>query len=198
MAFQIRGPNILAFREGVNASNKISDIMKFVVITGPESAGKTTLAKTLSEQLGALYVEEYARLYLRGLERPYDEHDLLAIARGQVNLMQLAATQSQEPYIICDTDLTVMKIWSEVKYGFCHPWIDKTLCEAPADLYLLCRPDIPWADDPLREHPEDRSQLFDRYHTLLSSEQWPFVCIQGQQKQVRIDQAMQAIHAHCL
>lgn len=198
MAFQIRIPNILAFREGVNASNEISDIMKFVVITGPESAGKTTLAKALSEHLGAPYVEEYARTYLRGLERPYDADDLLAIAQGQVNTMRQAAIQSKAPYIICDTDLTVMKIWSEVKYGFCHPWIDKTLREAPADLYLLCRPDIPWADDPLRENPKDRPLLFDLYHTLLSSEQWPFACIRGQQKQVRIDQALQAIRAHCL
>jgi len=54
-----------------------------------------------------------------------------------------------------------------VKYGKCHEWITTKLEQNIYDLYLLCDIDLPWQSDPLREHPEMRSELFGMYKDLL-------------------------------
>ncbi|MCB0529363.1 MAG: ATP-binding protein, partial [Saprospiraceae bacterium] len=54
-----------------------------IVVTGPESSGKTTLAAALSDQLAAPVVPEFAREYLAHLGRAYQREDLAAIGAGQ-------------------------------------------------------------------------------------------------------------------
>jgi nicotinamide riboside kinase len=54
-----------------------------ITIVGPESSGKTTLASNLANQLGCLWVPEYARAYLDQLDRRYELDDLALIAEGQ-------------------------------------------------------------------------------------------------------------------
>ena len=55
-----------------------------ITIVGPESSGKTTLARELASFYDAPWVAEYARKYLEGLGRPYEENDLNHIAEGQL------------------------------------------------------------------------------------------------------------------
>jgi NadR type nicotinamide-nucleotide adenylyltransferase len=146
---------------------KIQIGMMRVVITGPESTGKTYLAEVLSRELGAPWVPEYAREFLWQLHRSYVEADLLEIAKGQVKSEEAAAHSSPE-ILILDTDLLVIKIWSEFKFGRCHPWIEQQLEQRKGDLYLLCLPDIPWEPDPQREHPYQREELLTIYRQELS------------------------------
>lgn len=133
-----------------------------ISIIGPESTGKTTLARQLSKRYNAVLVKEFAREYLTSLERPYSQQDLDRIALGQNNFEHVAINSSS-PVIVCDTDLNVIKIWSEVKYGNASPFILELLEKMPDRLYLLLRPDIRWDPDPLRENPDDREMLFERY-----------------------------------
>src|SRR5688572_19522645 len=58
-----------------------------ITIVGPESSGKTTLARELASIFGAPWVPEYAREYLEGLGRPYVENDLNRIAEGQLGVI---------------------------------------------------------------------------------------------------------------
>ena len=62
----------------------MNQIIYKITITGPESSGKTTLARQLAEAFDTLWVPEYAREYIDQLNRPYRESDLLEIAKGQV------------------------------------------------------------------------------------------------------------------
>ena len=154
--------------------------MRKVVITGPESSGKTTLATALAAHYQVPWLPEYARTYLDHLDRPYREEDLLAIAQGQV-LQEDEAFQSRPRLLLCDTSLLVIKIWSDYRYGRCHPWIEKQLAQRPIDHYLLCRPDIPWQPDPQRENPHDRNELFDLYQKAL--QHYSYSSIEGSQPQ---------------
>ncbi|MDF9794771.1 NadR type nicotinamide-nucleotide adenylyltransferase [Catalinimonas alkaloidigena] len=140
-----------------------------ITITGPESSGKTTLSRTLAEKFNTLWVPEYARDYINQLHRPYEESDLLEIARGQLAREDEYAQQTRQIYF-CDTSLEVIKIWSEFKFKRCHPWILEQHQKRKADFYLLCAPDLPWEDDPQRENPDDREELFEIYQQELSGE----------------------------
>lgn len=55
-----------------------------ITIVGPESSGKTTLARQLADHFGCPWVPEYAREYLEGLGRPYEERDLAIMAERQL------------------------------------------------------------------------------------------------------------------
>lgn len=136
--------------------------MKLISITGPESTGKSSLAQALAGHYRTVWVKEYAREYLQGLGRKYVYKDIVEIAKGQFDREQQAAITT-DGMLFCDTDLLVCKIWSLFKFGKVDPWIQNKAREHRYDLYLLCDIDLPWADDPMREHPQSRQELFDLY-----------------------------------
>jgi nicotinamide riboside kinase len=55
-----------------------------IIVTGPESSGKTTLCNALSKHFNLPFSKEYAREYLNTLKRDYNPDDLLKIAKGQL------------------------------------------------------------------------------------------------------------------
>ena len=139
-----------------------------VRVTGPESSGKTTLARGLAWCLDGWFVAEQARPYLAKLDGPYQEADLLKIWEAQLRAEQYALS-SGASFIICDTGPEVIRIWSEVRYGRCAASVRRACEEVKYDLTLLCTPDLPWTYDPLREHPDvaARWALFARYQRML-------------------------------
>ena len=149
-------------------------ISKIVVLTGPESCGKTTLAEQLSEHTRAPLVTESSRDYLDqkisgDSHFRYSEIDLLEIA-SQQHKQETQALDSKPGLLICDTDLLVLIIWSEVRFGHCHPWILDTFRDTLGLYkrhYLLCDHDIPWEADALRENPSSRGELFELYRQKL-------------------------------
>ncbi len=153
--------------------------MKRIAITGPESTGKSSLARELARIFNTTWVPEYAREYLLELGLPYEEGDILKIAKGQLRSEEKMAHQASR-LLFCDTDFLVTRIWSIVKYGRCSPWIEKKLEEHRYDLYLLCNIDLPWEFDPLREHPDKRLMLFDLYHRELTHRGFPFAVVSGE------------------
>jgi len=170
-----------------------------IVLTGPESCGKTTLASGLGEMLRAHVVPEISREYLnqrlgRDSHFHYSEPDLLEIAGEQHRLEQLALGKNPE-LLLCDTDLLVLIIWSEVRFGTCHQWI---LDSFAANIvthkrhYLLCHYDVPWEADPLRENPDDREELFALYQDKLDFYQLDYSIMCGN-IEARLDQAMTVI-----
>jgi nicotinamide riboside kinase len=129
-------------------------------------------------------VPEYAREYIDQLERPYDEEDIFRIAKGQLLLEKEAEHKivkgnESAKYLFCDTDALVTKIWSDVKYGRCNPWILEQVEEHIYDLYLLCNIDLPWEYDPQREHPTMREKLFNIYLNEMKEREWNFRIVAG-------------------
>lgn len=162
-----------------------------LILTGPESTGKTTLAKRLSAHFNLPWVPEYARFYIDQLNRPYEQEDLQKIAQGQLNLFQEVAAQ-QHSLIICDTDILTIKIWSEYKYGDCHPSILQCFYPSKTQHYFLCGTSVPWAADPQREHPYDREGLYEIYKKELLAHQKSFSEIDGSLEE-RFTQALEIL-----
>jgi NadR type nicotinamide-nucleotide adenylyltransferase len=153
-------------------------LLKRIAITGPESTGKSKLAEQLAEAYDTVFVPEYAREYIDRLNRPYTREDILEIAKGQAGREDEAAGRAHG-FLFADTELIVTKIWSEVKYGVCDPWILGEIERRKYDLILLCYIDIPWENDPQREHPHMREKLFQLYFDELSERQLPFAVVSG-------------------
>lgn len=163
-----------------------------IAITGPESTGKSMLAGQLALHFSTEWVPEYARNYLNKLGRPYVQEDILTIARGQIRLEDECEKKALK-LMFCDTELIVTKIWSEFKYGSCDPWILGRINSGFYDLFLLCDVDLPWVDDPLREHPQSRRQLFDLYYSELEHRKFPFRVVSGLNEK-RLENALKAIY----
>jgi NadR type nicotinamide-nucleotide adenylyltransferase len=158
--------------------------IKKVAVIGPECTGKSELSATLADYFKTTWIPEYARGYLDNLTRPYQQHDLLTIAHGQLRLED-AWLPDANKIMICDTNLYVIKVWSEFKFGNCHPEILKLIASRHYDLYLLTYIDIPWEEDVQREHPDKRQQLFDIYRKEMENQSVPFVEIRGEREQRR-------------
>jgi len=148
-----------------------------VCLTGSECTGKTTLACALAELYQAPLVEEAARAYLAG-RTGYGCEDVLAIAREQLRL-EAEALATNSPLIVCDTDLLVIRIWWEVKYGALPKWVAEQMRHLPPRLYLLTAPDFPWQPDPLRESGGDRADLHRRYQRALKNGSQPWLELAG-------------------
>lgn len=158
--------------------------VKKVAVVGPECTGKSDLSEFLASHYNTEWVPEYARGYLDNLVRPYEQHDLLTIAHGQLRLEDKYENTCSE-LMICDTNLYVIKVWSEFKFGSCHPEILRYIASRKYDLYLLTQIDLPWVADPLREHPEKREELYAIYLKEMKNQPVPCVEIKGPREQRR-------------
>lgn len=136
-----------------------------VLITGPESSGKSFLSKALANHFNGIMVPEFSRQYLES-RSSYDESNLLEIAKGQYELEEKGVGQNPD-YLFCDTGQEVIMIWSSYKFQNIHPLINEMHSKSCYDLILLCKPNIAWEPDVLRENPNDRNRLFELYEGLL-------------------------------
>lgn len=167
---------------------------KRIVIIGPESTGKSTLTRQLATRFSTSYADEYARIYLEQLDRPYGEEDMIPMVSGQILEEERAAEQARNGLFFLDTDLYVFKVWYEDKYGTCAEAILREIALRHYDLYLLTAIDMPWMDDPLREHgsPEERHYFFHIYYDIVQQSGVPFAVVSGREEE-RLEQAVKAI-----
>ncbi|WP_235296926.1 AAA family ATPase [Portibacter marinus] len=167
--------------------------MKKIIITGPESSGKTTLAKDLARHYQVDFVKEYARKYLKEKWTNYDFEDVINIAEGQ-NKRERKATKNAEKLVICDTDLLTIKIWLEYKYGRSDEWVDSIISTYRNRIYLLCTPDMEWTEDDLRENPGDRDEIFEIYKENLEYYNLEYHILEGPKK-LRLREAISIIES---
>ncbi len=164
---------------------------KRILILGPESTGKSTLAADLGNHFGEPWVPEYAREYLEMIDRPYQFEDLVEIGKGQVVLEDKLAEKAKN-FLFCDTDLRVIHIWSEHRFGKTDRWVLDEINRRKYDLILLTDTDLPWTPDPLREYPEleMRQYFFEKYLKLAQQSGFPYLIVSGDQKtrlQIAVD-----------
>ena len=162
-----------------------------IAITGPESTGKTSLTQQLAKHYQTVWAPEFARDYLPMLNRPYTYNDILYIAQNQFRMNEDVPDRARR-YFFCDTELIVTKIWCDVKFGRCHPWIENHISKQHFDLYLLTDIDLPWEPDPQREHPNLREFLMGLYRQELQNRNFPYKIIDKVEYQ-RISNAIAAV-----
>lgn len=153
-----------------------------IALFGPESTGKTTLAKQLAKYYETEWVPEFARDYL---QKKWEENqhicvadDMLPIASGQVALENQKSALANK-YLFCDTNLMVTKVFSEMYYGFCDPLLNEAALEHEYDLFFLTDIDVPWEKDDIRDTPEGRETVFSVFKQTLIDTKKPFIILSG-------------------
>ena len=90
-----------------------------VVLYGPESSGKTTIAAALAEAFHTEWVPEFAREFLQqkwdNTQEVCSLEDLHTIAIGQMEA-ENKALQKANKVLFCDTNIWVTKVWSETHF----------------------------------------------------------------------------------
>ncbi|HEV2355662.1 MAG TPA: ATP-binding protein [Puia sp.] len=181
--------------------------LRKVVVIGPESTGKSTLCAALAEHFQTSWVPEYAREYLELHGPAYTYETLTVIARGQLaaedaavaalkqqTVYTAAAQPAKDSLLFIDTDMYVMKVWSEFVFGRCEIRVLDEIARRRYDLYLLCKTDLPWAGDAIREYPDKatRDRLYHIYKDLLVNQSTPWAEIGGQAGE-RLQAAIDAV-----
>ncbi len=138
--------------------------MKVVVISGPESTGKSTLTKDLARFYSAKGISEYARDYVEHLKSPYTIRDVETIACRQIAIYRINQRKNnKDDVVFFDTFLVITKVWFQEVYKLCPIWLNLAIKEFKPNLVLLCKPDIKWTFDGVRENPNLREYLFECY-----------------------------------
>lgn len=152
--------------------------MRIVCLHGPESTGKTTLARALATHFSAVMVPEFGRLYCEIFGNDCDLEDLRAIRHGH-DLLASAGRRKAGSLLILDTDAVMTAVWSDILLGSRTSDLD-TVNDA-ADFYLLCDIDLPFKPDAIRYFPQQsaRQFMFEKTKAELESRHLPFVIVRG-------------------
>lgn len=178
-----------------HSGNPTDGIVK-VVLFGPESTGKTTLAEILAKHYNTVWVAEYMREYLEkkweGKPGTVLKEDLLPIAHGQERLERQAMEQVNN-LLICDTDLLELKVYSQYYYdGYCPEYIRRKAKMNGETTYLLTYVDTPWEADILRDRPHDREKMFRIFEKELKDQGFSYHILKGNVEE-RFHKAVQII-----
>ena len=164
-----------------------------IVVTGPESTGKTTICEFLANHYETKFVPEYAREYVENLQRPYHYTDVEKIARKQLELEQEYINQAGS-ILFYDTFLVVTLVWFEAVYNRVPIWLDSAVKTHLPHHFLLMDTDLPWVPDQVRENGgEKRQQLFERYKETIQNLGCSYTIIRGSED-LRRENAMQAVN----
>jgi nicotinamide riboside kinase len=169
-----------------------------IALLGAESTGKTTLAHTLAERLGAetglrcTWVGETLREWCERERRTPHVHEQAAIAAAQHE--RIGAAAATHDVVVCDTTAVMTAVYSRLIFGdesLVGPAV--ALHRTQVRLALLTALDLPWvADGHQRDGPHVREPVDRAVRELLQSHHLPWALVSGQGP-ARLESALDAV-----
>lgn len=128
-----------------------SSLIQRVALVGTESSGKSTLARTLANELGTEWVHEFGRELWEAQGLTGSFADLWKIGRNQREREDKAARHAAR-FLFCDTTAWTTLHWSLRSHGCAdqrlHDLVDATTGDY---VWVVCQDDFGWIDDGTRE-----------------------------------------------
>lgn len=188
-------------------------IKKFVFV-GPESTGKTTLCKILSEKYKTLWVQEYCRVAAEEKtnnikeEKPKNITDEINFNFTLDDFINMAHHQNQEEYdyskkvnkiLICDNDTFALTIW-------CERYLNKYYTEIydiyknanylhnDKKIYILTKPNVEFVQDGFRDGEHIREWMYLRFIEELKLKKMKYYIIDSPDYKKRLEMAINIIN----
>lgn len=149
-----------------------------VSIMGPESTGKTTLARALASRFDTAMVPEWARHVLEARGGSLDGLDWPELVRGQIASEEALARDANR-VLVCDTDPLATTVWADHLIGGCPSDLRAAAEARRYDLTLLTAPDVPWVRDDVRYLPNDGAAFFADCQAALERAHRRYVVVSG-------------------
>lgn len=137
------------------------DLVRWVVLLGAESTGKSTLAEALARKLNTVFVPEFGRDFWvqhRNADGRLSPEQLVELAQEHRRREEAAALEANRMLVV-DTDARTTRQYARWYHdGRVPPELDRLANDAVSRyaLTVLCSDDIPYSDDGTRAGPERR------------------------------------------
>jgi HTH-type transcriptional regulator, transcriptional repressor of NAD biosynthesis genes len=166
----------------------VINAVKLICLYGPESTGKTEMAKVLAAQYNTAYVPEVAREMLH--DNQFNREDIIEIGRRQTERVFEKLKEAHQ-LLFCDTDLITTQIYSRHYLKVVPPVLYQFETMVRYDHYFLFDIDVPWVADGMRDLGDHRAELFDTFKRELTRRGLPYTLVSGtwaQRKEIIINE----------
>jgi HTH-type transcriptional repressor of NAD biosynthesis genes len=143
---------------------------------GPESTGKSTMAKRMAELYQTEFVPEVAREML--INNVFSVGEIIAIGKAQTQRV-IENSQKANRVLFCDTDLITTQIYSNHYLDTIPPILFDLEKIIHYDHYFLFDIDVPWIADGLRDLPHLREKMYNIFKSELDKRKIPYTNVQG-------------------
>ena len=152
--------------------------VKKICFLGPESTGKSFMAKKMAEKYKTEFVPEVARELITS--NHFNREDIIMIGRAQTERVFQKARKSDK-ILFCDTDLITTQIYSRQYLKVVPPVLYELEKMVEYDQYFLFDTDVPWVSDGLRDlgDEKNREEMYKIFKNELERRNIPFVKVQG-------------------
>jgi HTH-type transcriptional repressor of NAD biosynthesis genes len=150
--------------------------VKKVCFYGPESTGKSTMAKKMAAHFDTEFVPEVAREFVTS--NVFTVEDIALIAQEHYNRI-VEKTRTANKLLLCDTDAITTAIYSKHYLNTVPQVVYDLEKKVSFDLYFLFDIDVEWVADELRDLGDRRGQMFNIFKNELAKRNIPFTLISG-------------------
>jgi len=154
----------------------MTDRVKKVCFYGPESTGKSTMAKFMAELYHTVSVPEVSREFVSSND--FTIEDIIKIGHAQTGRI-LNAVQVANEIVFCDTDLITTQIYCQHYLKTVPSVLFDLEKKASFDLYFLMDIDVPWVADGLRDLGERREEMFQIFKNELDARNISYKLVSG-------------------
>lgn len=172
-----------------------SHFTKTVAIVGPESCGKTMLAKELAYVFDTVYVPEYGRILSEIKNNDLSENDFKLIADAQETLTKILLEKANQ-VLIQDTEMLTTYLFGKIYLNMDLTYLKDRAKGQTFDLYILLAPTVEWINDGTRvvSSDEKRWVFYNELKALLDELNKPYVVIDDKNYADRTVIAIGEIH----
>ena len=154
------------------------EAIKKICFYGPESTGKSTMARHMAEIYKTEFVPEVSREIVSS--NNFTVEDIIKIGHAQTE-RTLEKTKTANKILFCDTDLITTQIYCRHYLKNIPPILFELEKQIKYDLYFLFEPDVPWVADGLRDigDREKRIEMFEVFKGELDKRSISYISVTG-------------------
>jgi HTH-type transcriptional repressor of NAD biosynthesis genes len=154
--------------------------ISLICFYGPESTGKSTMAKYFAQLYKTEFVPEVARELI--ISNDFTVDDIIRIGHAQTDRIK-EKLKTANKFLFCDTDLITTQIYSKKYLGMVPEVLYQLESEIQYDKYFLFDIDVPWIADGLRDLSNQREAMLKIFEDELTKRQIQFVRVKGDWKE---------------